>query len=782
MAETANVEILIEAFTEAAEQALDDVGDEMNNLAADTAPANAASRELGDALDSLERSADDAGDEISQAGRRAAVTSGIFSTMTISTEGLSLAMGTLSTAMTLSLIPALLTLSTVLLPLASVLGAVAAAGISLAAVFGGLAAVGVATHMTELQEAFADARAEIMEIIEPLGEVFGPLLVDAVEALPTLVRRIVDSLGPLDQFANGLRTLGQEAMSAIPAMTGVMFDLAEQALPVVIDLFQQLQETGPGLMDAVSEAVDRLGGPLMALGGALGDLLPTLHEVGIIVGELIFPALTDLFNLVDRGVEAFLTLDENLRRLGVAGAISAPAIFGVASAVGSLAGPLGVAAAAVVAFVAAYHSNFLGIQDITDDVIGGVIDTFQEYVDAVQPAVEGVIDVLSTYASVIADAFSGETSPAIQSLIDNVQGLASQFISLVGDLANQVRPVFDIIAGTLQDNAGHFQTLATMAVNALNGVVTVIRTVLLPAIRFVLQNFVIPLVIRLARVWSQNFGQILRETIETINAIQGYIQPALNFLSNLWDQHGSAIMTAYRFYWDAIIGILTTALDAIYTVILVVLNLIQGDWDEAWAAITGFAEDALDGFIDFLTDWNIISTINGILASIAQGFIDLFGTILPNAIIDGLAFLSGVIASMMNQIYNAMANIWNAIAQVGANAVEGLINSTVEAINAFLSTLDDVADAVSEIPGVGDTNIDTLDTVSLDSEAVEADRRTTDVGELSSQAEENINTAVSLTIEGTGALAELLRNETSASVDSERRADTRRLRRQGADR
>jgi phage-related protein len=782
MAETANVEILIEAFTEAAEQALDDVGDEMNNLAADTAPANAASRELGDALDSLERSADDAGDEISQAGRRAAVTSGLFGSLTISTEGLSLAMGTLSTAMTLSLIPALLTLSTVLLPLASILAGVAAAGISLAAVFGGLAAVGVVTHMKELKEALADARAEIMEIIAPLGEVFGPLLVDAVEALPELVRRIVDSLGPLNQFADGLRTLGQEAMTAIPAMTGVMFDLAEQALPVVIDLFRQLQETGPGLMDAVAEAVDRLGGPLMALGGALGDLLPTLHEVGIIVGELVFPALTDLFNLIDQGVEAFLSLGENLRELGVAGAISAPAIFGVASAIGSLTGPLGVAAAAVLAFVAAYRSNFLGIQEVTDDVIGGVIDTFREYVDAVRPAVEGVIDVLMAYGNAIRDAFQSGSGTAISGLIDNIQGLASQYVSLVGDIANQVLPIFDIVAGTLRSNSDQFAAFGRMAINAVNGLVTVIRTVFLPAIRFVLMNFTIPLITRLARVWSNNFGAILSETIQTINAIRSFIQPALTALGNFWTSHGDTITSAVKFAFDAIIGIIGTALDAVYTIILVALNLIQGDWQEAIRLIADFFVDAFIGLTEFIQDWGIIDAFQNAVRAMISGVVTLITQTLPELFIQGLATVFTIIQNFGSSLGNTLIMIFNGVVGIIVDAINGLITTATDAINSILETINTVADEVSEIPGVDDVSLDTLDAATIDASSIQQDR-----GAIVNQRDRErnaqaIRAAVDLTINGTGALADLLREETDASVETSRRADTRRLRRQGVDR
>jgi phage-related protein len=550
----------------------------------------------------------------------------------------------------------------------------------------------------------------------------------------------------------------------------------------VIDLFRQLQETGPGLMDAVAEAVDRLGGPLMALGGALGDLLPTLHEVGIIVGELVFPALTDLFNLIDQGVEAFLSLGENLRELGVAGAISAPAIFGVASAIGSLTGPLGVAAAAVLAFVAAYRSNFLGIQEVTDDVIGGVIDTFREYVDAVRPAVEGVIDVLMAYGNAIRDAFQSGSGTAISGLIDNIQGLASQYVSLVGDIANQVLPIFDIVAGTLRSNSDQFAAFGRMAINAVNGLVTVIRTVFLPAIRFVLMNFTIPLITRLARVWSNNFGAILSETIQTINAIRSFIQPALTALGNFWTSHGDTITSAVKFAFDAIIGIIGTALDAVYTIILVALNLIQGDWQEAIRLIADFFVDAFIGLTEFIQDWGIIDAFQNAVRAMISGVVTLITQTLPELFIQGLATVFTIIQNFGSSLGNTLIMIFNGVVGIIVDAINGLITTATDAINSILETINTVADEVSEIPGVDDVSLDTLDAATIDASSIQQDR-----GAIVNQRDRErnaqaIRAAVDLTINGTGALADLLREETDASVETSRRADTRRLRRQGVDR
>jgi len=317
-------------------------------------------------------------------------------------------------------------------------------------------------------------------------------------------------------------------------------------------------------------------------------------------------------------------------------------------------------------------------------------------------------------------------------------------------------------------------------------------------------NFVIPLLNRLVTVWSQNFGTILQEVIETMNALVSYIRPVLNLLAAAWNRWGDEIQTVVRFIFDFIIGYIGTVLDALYTVIIVALNLIQGDWDEAWAAIADFFSDTLDGIVNFVDKWglvdmlagaldSVISTVSdwgqsfvegvaGFLNDIWTGFVSLFTEDIPNAVISGLAALSGYVSAGMNEVYNIMVGIWNGILNVGANAVEALINSTINALNGFLSTLDDVADAVSEIPGVDAPNIETLDQVSLDTQSLEAERRSTNAQQIANRREQALRGTLELDVQGDGPLAEFIDQRAEAKVDQSDRQGQRRVRRQGATR
>lgn len=808
MAESANVEIVIQAFTEAAKQAVDEVGDELTSLSADAQPAQGAMDEVADELDdtttsaaaagsamdstrddasglagamaALANRADQAGDDLRETAYSSNIAGAAMTRLSLGTSGASVSVGILSTAITASLIPSLITLSTVLLPLTGLLGGVIAAAGSLAAVLGGLAAVGAVTHLEELKQAFEDVKPAIVDTLEPLGEVFGPLLVDAVRALPELTQRIVDALGPLDQFADSVREMGQMAMEVIPQLVAWMFDLAERAMPVLIEVIRDLQAVGPGLLDAVGRALERLGPVLGALKDALMDALPTLHDIGIAVGELVIPALTKFFDVLDAAGEFILSMEEDMRQLTLAGLITAPAILAVASSLGALLGPLGLAAAAVGAFVAMYRSNFMGIGDITDRVVGKLLTRARELAAIFQQHLQTLLGEVRDVASTFQAAFEGEASAALDAFLSNVQGYLDDVVELIRDVAAAAAPVIETIGSTLQDNAGHFATFAAMALGAMNGVVNVMRNVVLPAVRFVLLNFVIPLVQRLTDVWASNFGDILRETIQVMQGIRAAIQPVLTWLIAFWRKWGDEITTAVRFAFDIIIGVIGTALDAIYTTIMVVLHLLQGDFDEALAVIADFWVDTFLGILSFIEEWGIVDAI----VDVVSGAIDAVRTFIfrdiPQLFVMGLAKLIGLVTNFGPSLINAFVGIFNRVIDLVAGAVNGLISMITDAINGILSTIDKVADEVSEIPGVDNVDLGRLNKATVDASRLKQDRVKSNRQQATQQAAQRLAATLEIDVQGDGPLADFVDQQAEAKVQQKDRQDTRRLRRQGA--
>lgn len=807
MAEQTTVEVVIHALTDAAEEAIQDVGSKLNGMTMDAEPAQEAMDEVGDEMDSVTASGmgtqealdevadeansaavsqsrlanetEEAGDKMSTTAAQAGVLSGAYSRVSASAGGLTVSTGALSTAMTASLIPAVATLSTALLPLVGIMGAVAAGAVSLAGAFGGFLAVGAVTHMEELKTAFQEVKPAIKEAIQPLGDAFGPLLVDAVRALPELTRAIVEAIGPVDEFKQAMVELGQQAMRVIPQIVGGMFDLATIALPVLMDFVDFLvNEVGPAI-GTVIETTRRFAPAFRTLGSAIGDILPDLYELGETVLSLVIPAMTNVINVVGDVVSWVNSLDNQLHRLAVAAAITAPAIFSVAGSIGALLGPVGIAAGAVAAFAAAYRSNFMGVRDVTQDVVGQVVDYVMQFKDDVIRLKNQAGQAFRSLAGTLRSTIRPLVGP-LKSLGDNVRGLVEDFLAFGSEVASGVSGPLGRIVSTINENKGAIQDLATTLISAANDVVGFYRGTVLPAMRFVFQNFLLPLIREVARLWAVHFGDIVTETTETINAIRGYIQSFGQWFNSFWSKHGKTIKQAVKFVFDAIVVIVSTSLDIVMTTIRTIMNIIQGDFDEALGAIKGLFLRTFNRVDDLIKDWGLIQSLQNVIDNVTSTVSTFIMRDLPGFFIVGLSMVIGQVESWGATLRNIFASIYNGILSLATSAVDSLINSTIDALNQFLSTLDDVSDAVSEIPGVDTPDIGSLEQASIDTKSFEMKNKETSAQTLSRENAREMAASLNLKVEGDGPLAEFVKQKGEVQQEQRDRAASRRVRRQGA--
>jgi len=302
--------------------------------------------------------ADDAGDELVEAGGQASVASGLFGTASVGTYGLSASLGTLSTTVLSVAIPALVALSTTLVPLTATLSGFVAAGAGLAGAFSAVVGSGALAYGQELnkeyqeqllrvedqiqaledledqQGSLTDAqRKELRQLknrkqeLDKLGEVaeevggivaewgsnFAPLIRDAVNALPRLVRSVLDAVGGMGMFRDALRDFGGEAMRLLPGIASALVDVGREALPVVVDAMQWLRQNGGGIFDSIMQTT-RTVAPLIAdVGGAFGDALPSINQFGTGLLTQLLPAIADgirgFGNLLDQ-IMAFTRTEE----------------------------------------------------------------------------------------------------------------------------------------------------------------------------------------------------------------------------------------------------------------------------------------------------------------------------------------------------------------------------------------------------------------------------------------------------------------------------------------
>jgi len=276
------------------------------SITGSSADAVSAIETVKASLGGLERDANDAQDSVEELGDSTTGSSGSMlalattaSASAVSVAGLSTAASVGSTSMkslaasTAGAATAIAGLATVAAPLLATLGGIVTAGASVAGVFGLMAGATVATQFEELKAAAAEAKEGLLAAVEPLGKVFLPVLTDLLDRVPGVAAAVVDALGPLDPFAEAFERAGNAILDVLPAIAEFGATLAREAIAVLEDLTSGVGDSVEGFFRGMMDVTRAIGPLLLDFGGAVGDLLPDLTELGTKVLRVLIPALTD---------------------------------------------------------------------------------------------------------------------------------------------------------------------------------------------------------------------------------------------------------------------------------------------------------------------------------------------------------------------------------------------------------------------------------------------------------------------------------------------------------
>jgi len=455
------------------------------NISADTADFRAGAEGVESSLDDISSEAlqtaaslqilqgrtDEAGDEMTQLSAKSGVASAGLSTLSNAAFGTQVAFLGLSVATTASLIPALVALSTALLPIVSAFGGILAIGLStgLIGIAGAIGAVATDTEFLK-QQALGVAetlRTEFAPAIDLATAVIDILLGEFEDIIPALV----PATGTLQELAGNFANFGEAIINALPPFVELAVTLANEFLPVLTDLAQDVLPEVPGLIESFVEDLERLAPSLLTASTLLFDLLGAATEFGFTVLSVLGPALSTLTRGLTNVFRMVNNAADGVGKLIAAGSLAAPIVIGLASLLG---GPLTAGLAAVVGTVAAvgaaFRTNFANIRD----VVTGVSAQLQEVLPAAKNAFNAFVSGVNIQS--ITDSFS-----AFESVLGN------QLIATLEAL----KPVYSDLITFFNENQEQFRTIGEAfgtLVNVGIELATVFVNLIFPAIR----NFVIP--------------------------------------------------------------------------------------------------------------------------------------------------------------------------------------------------------------------------------------------------------------------------------------------------
>lgn len=165
-------------------------------------------------------------------------------------------------------------------------------------------------------------------------------------------------------------------------------------------------------------------------------------------------------------------------------------------------------------------------------------------------------------------------------------------------------------------------------------------------------GLVIAAITALAAAWATNFGGIRDKTQEVIDFVKPYIEEALASIRAFWEEHGEAIKVYLQALWDWIKFLIETAMEGIklafewlFTVLWVLLDVFEGDWEGAWEKIKKFGE-------------SVVKTIDKIMTS---AFGDMW-TNIKNWFMEGYNWIVDKVNALVDKIkkaVQALKDAWN---------------------------------------------------------------------------------------------------------------------------
>lgn len=425
-------------------------------------------------------------------------------------------------------IPSLIVLLSTLGPLVGVLGAVTAGALALAGGFGLVLASGaVAWFGNGLVPALQRARDETVALVAAWGQQFIPTLRMGINAIPDLVARSLEAAGAMGVFEQELRRLGTAAMTVIPQMIAWFMDLGREIMPVWRDFTAWVGQRVPDALVFFRSVVERTYPAIHSLTLSLLDALATFTEFGVVATNVVGPMLETVLGGFERLLNWVMDLPPPLRDLTVALAALAPVftvgavaaaevlrIFGALGATftatsgvlgglvpsfGSLATVLGGVGAAVIAFAAAYRSNFAGIRQATNRVVTAFRNQFVPTFQLARSVIGPILADLGTM-------FGG--------LAVSVEQVVGRIVTAVSSvLVAGINAAGPIVRGALRSLDSAWQTHRQTVMTAVQSVGTAVSTaVTLIATRL---RTLAPAVMAAGRAFLSNLVPAIRGAIQT---------------------------------------------------------------------------------------------------------------------------------------------------------------------------------------------------------------------------------------------------------------------------
>ena len=445
------------------------------------------------------------------------------------------------------------------------------------------------------------------------------------------------------------------ASDAMAQMDSAAYDTLESSLSqlgrtVKAEVVQPIAEKlTPAIKDSVNFVNERVG-------PAVEWLLSHLPEVGIILGTI-------------GSVIAAMKWGSIVGQISkISGAFS-----GFKTAIAAIPGPV----LAIIAIVAALAAGFMYLWETNEDFRNNVTalweelqGSFSELGGKISDMLNQLMPLISEIASTVLTAFGQIAEAVLPILIQLISELLPVIIGLIDQLLPVLTQIIESVLTVLVDVINQLLPLVMQIIEAVLPVLLQLVQAILPIITQIVEA-VLPVLIQLINtilpIITQIISAVLPVLVEILNALTpilnmviSLLQPILNLIISLVEPILNLIMAAIQPLIEIFATLISTILQPIMPILSAVANIIT--------SVLGAAIQAIQPIIQSLT-------------SIFQGLID---------------FITGVFSGNWSQAWNGIVQVfgglWDSlvgIVKAPINAVIGLINKAIGALNSISVTIPD---------------------------------------------------------------------------------------------
>ncbi|MEY8440198.1 phage tail tape measure protein [Anaerotruncus colihominis] len=445
------------------------------------------------------------------------------------------------------------------------------------------------------------------------------------------------------------------ASDAMAQMDSAAYDTLESSLSqlgrtVKAEVVQPIAEKlTPAIKDSVNFVNERVG-------PAVEWLLSHLPEVGIILGTI-------------GSVIAAMKWGSIVGQISkISGAFS-----GFKTAITAIPGPV----LAIIAIVAALAAGFMYLWETNEDFRNNVTavweelqGSFSELGGKISDMLNQLMPLISEIASTVLTAFGQIAEAVLPILIQLISELLPVIIGLIDQLLPVLTQIIESVLTVLVDVINQLLPLVMQIIEAVLPVLLQLVQAILPIITQIVEA-VLPVLIQLINtilpIITQIISAVLPVLVEILNALTpilnmviSLLQPILNLIISLVEPILNLIMAAIQPLIEIFATLISTILEPIMPILSAVANVIT--------SVLGAAIQAIQPIIQSLT-------------SVFQGLID---------------FITGVFSGNWSQAWNGIVQVfgglWDglvAIVKAPINAVIGLINKAIGALNSVSVTIPD---------------------------------------------------------------------------------------------